>query len=91
MYLTSQGKLLPVLDDIAAPSATTLSAGKYALAAIVLLFVLTLIPSQDAAMLVGIIVLGGVYYETRTSGGNIITNLQKSFTGSSTPQPTAGT
>jgi hypothetical protein len=60
LYLNWQGKLLKTLEIMAEPSDSEVKLGTFALAFIVLLFVLSLVPAKTGGWLVGLLVAGAL-------------------------------
>jgi len=69
LWLQSQGKLRSVLSIIVSPSSESI--GRIAAAFIVLLAVIAVLPSNDAAWLVVLLLLGAIYANPHILTGGV--------------------
>ena len=79
IYLHSQGKLVPTLQAITQPSASTKANaakfGAFAVALVVYIFILSFLNTRDGILLTGIVVAGGLLYNQKTMGNDSLLSL----------------
>lgn len=77
LYLTNTGKLNDIISTVLEPTTKGPSLGKFGLAFVIYIGILSFIDDQNAGYLTGLLVLGGLIYYVKPNSFN---NLGVNFT-----------